>query len=129
MPRISIPLSIIALLVITSLVPVPPALAGSPHPEAPASMSWIPHGYGGNMWVDNTFHTREKGYYGFRTVPMHTGAWSQPLYGWDVNGFYLGPQVPDIDPVTCQLPIGLIYPENGPMLPPRGMRPGQGIHK
>jgi len=104
-----------------------PGLAGSPPPQAPATVSWIPHGYGGNMPTENTFHTREKTIYGFRSAPCHAAAWSEPMWGWDVNGFYRGPQQPEIDPVTCQLPIGLIYPEQGPFPPPplhmvRGIR-------
>lgn len=89
-------------------------LAGSPPPQAPATVSWIPHGYGGNMPAMNTFHNREKTIYGFRDAPYHAAAWSEPMWGWDVNGFYRGPQIPEIDPVDCQLPIGLIYPEQGP---------------
>jgi len=87
-------------------------------PQAPASVSWLPHGYGGNMRVQNTVATREKGLHGFRMSPSHIGSWSQPLWGWDVNGYYRGPQVPSPDPGLCQLPIGLIYPANGPVLPP-----------
>ncbi len=87
-------------------------------PQAPASFSWLPHGYGGDMWIHNTKITRKKGAHGFRNAPSHTGSWSQPLWGWDVNGYYHGPQVPEVDPAMCQLPIGLLYPENGPMMPP-----------
>jgi hypothetical protein len=100
-------------------------LAGAAHsydgvapPQAPAWISWLPHGYGGNMFASNTLCSRKKGLHGFRNAPSHIGCWSQPLWGWDVNGFYRGPNVPDPDPVMCQLPIGLIYPENGPPLPP-----------
>jgi hypothetical protein len=88
-----------------------PAYCEAP-PFAPASVSWLPHGYGQTMWVDNTPCVNFKGLHGFRTSPEHVGSWSYPLWGWDVNGFYRGPQVPEIDPVDCQLPIGLIYPEN-----------------
>lgn len=94
-------------------------LAGPVMPQAPATLSWIPHGYGGRMYLDNTVWTRMKGLGGFRSAPMHTGSWSQPLWGWDVNGYYCGPQVPHPDPGRFQLPIGLIYPENGPPMPPR----------
>jgi hypothetical protein len=87
-------------------------------PQAPASVSWLPHGYGGNMRVQNTICSRKKGLHGFRLSPSHIGCWSQPMWGWDVNGYYQGPQVPSPDPGLCQLPIGLIYPENGPALPP-----------
>jgi len=89
-------------------------------PQAPATVSWIPHGYGERMYLDNTPSTRMKGIHGFRSAPEHIGAWSHPLWGWDVNGYYLGPQVLDMDPGCFQLPIGLIYPENGPALPARG---------
>jgi len=105
-----------------------PVLAGSPPPQAPATVSWIPHGYGVNMPTDNTIRTREKNIYGFRSVPCHAAAWAEPMWGWDVNGFYRGPQQPEIDPVMCQLPIGLIYPEQGPNPPPPfGM--GRGVRK
>jgi hypothetical protein len=87
-------------------------------PQAPATHSWLPHGYGGNMRVVNTVCSREKGLHGFRMSPSHIGCWSQPLWGWDVNGYYKGPQVPSPDPGLCQLPIGLIYPTNSPALPP-----------
>ena len=87
-------------------------------PEAPAFFSWLPHGYGATMHVSNAPAGRMEGLHGFRTAPQHIGSWSYPLWGWDVNGYYCGPQVPQLDPVMCQLPIGLIYPANGPM-PPR----------
>ncbi len=87
-------------------------------PHAPADMSWIPHGYGGPMYVETSLNTVQKGVYGFRDAPKHTAAWSQPMWGWDVNGFYAGPNVPCPDPGELQLPIGLIYPVNGPQLPP-----------
>ncbi len=89
-----------------------------PMPQAPASFSWLPHGYGGNMWVDDTLCHWKKGLHGFRTAPEHIGCWSHPLWGWDVNGFYKGPNIPSPDPAMCQLPIGLIYPENSPAVPP-----------
>ncbi len=92
--------------------------AAEPPPHAPASVSWIPHGYGGCMWVHNTVCSRKKGLWGFRTAPRHIGCWSQPLWGWDVNGYYCGPNEPCIDPADQQLPIGLIYPEKSPPLPP-----------
>ena len=87
-------------------------------PEAPAFSSWLPHGYGATMHVTNAPAGRMEGLHGFRTAPQHIGSWSYPLWGWDVNGYYRGPQVPQPDPVMCQLPIGLIYPANGPMPPP-----------
>ena len=90
-------------------------------PHAPAKYSWLPHGYGGtgeNIQAMNTVSSRHKGLQGFRNSCTHVGTWSQPLWGWDVNGYYRGPQIPDRDPVDCQLPIGLIYPSNGPMMPP-----------
>lgn len=89
--------------------------------EAPASMSWLPHGYGNTMWVVNTPVSNSKGLYGFRPAPDYIGCWSHPLWGWDVNGFYVGPQVPEPDPGLCQLPIGLIYPSSMPPRPPRPM--------
>jgi len=91
--------------------------AGPLMPQAPANLSWIPHGYGERMYLDNTIWTRMKGIYGFRSTPGHIGAWSQPLWGWDLNGYYCGPQVLHMDPGKLQLPIGLIYPENAPALP------------
>jgi hypothetical protein len=91
-------------------------------PQAPAQVSWLPHGYGGNMWVHNNRCSLQKGLHGFRTAPGHIGCWSQPVWGWDVNGYYRGPQVPYPDPGLCQLPIGLIYPDNGPPPP----NPGRG---
>ncbi len=87
-------------------------------PQRPADNSWIPHGYGGPMYVETSVTTVQKGVYGFRDTPTHTAAWSQPMWGWDVNGFYVGPNVPCPDPGELQLPIGLIYPVNGPRLPP-----------
>lgn len=86
-------------------------------PEAPAFFSWLPHGYGATMHVSNAPAGRMEGLHGFRTAPQHIGSWSYPLWGWDVNGYYRGPQVPRPDPVMCQLPIGLIYPANSPILP------------
>lgn len=88
-------------------------------PQAPATLSWIPHGYGANMHIDSTPCTRRKGIHGFRDTPVHIGSWSAPLWGWDSNGYYRGPQVTHPDPADFQLPIGLIYPENGPVVPPR----------
>lgn len=92
-------------------------------PEAPAFLSWLPHGYGATMHVNNAPGARMEGLHGFRTAPQHIGSWSYPLWGWDANGYYRGPQVPQPDPVMCQLPIGLIYPANGPMPPPPGDDP------
>lgn len=104
---------------------VGPALASDmPPPHAPAEVSWLPHGYGGPMDVTGLLYTRGKGLYGFRNAPSHIGCWSHAIWGWDVNGFYRGPNEPQIDPVDCQLPIGLIYPENG-MAPP-ARRPNRG---
>jgi hypothetical protein len=87
-------------------------------PEAPTSLSWFPHGYGGNMDLDNSYMRRRKAIHGLRMAPSHTGAVGQPLWGWDTNGFYRGPQELEPDPGECQLPIGLIYPCNGQALPP-----------
>jgi len=86
--------------------------------QAPANLSWLPHGYGANMYTDQTIWSNLKGLHGFRISPSHIGCWSEPLWGWDVNGFYQGPQVPVVDPVNCQLPIGLIYPSRMPAPPP-----------
>jgi len=99
--------------------------AQSAPPNAPANVSWLPHGYGGNMYVPNTLCAAQKGYHGFRSSPEHIGCWSQPLWGWDINGFYRGPQAPGDDPGECQLPIGLIYPGNGPMPPPDAFGKGR----
>lgn len=93
--------------------------ADQPMPHAPAHFSWLPHGYGLTVHADNTTCSWQKGIHGFRSAPEHTGSWSHPLWGWDVNGYYRGPQVLKIDPADCQLPIGLIYPGNGPLVPPR----------
>ncbi len=95
-------------------------LADAVMPQAPAFFSWLPHGYGATMHVNNPPAARVEGLHGFRTAPQHIGSWSYPLWGWDVNGYYHGPNVPCPDPVMCQLPIGLIYPANSPVLPPRG---------
>lgn len=89
-------------------------------PQAPATISWLPHGYGSPMHLDSTTCTSPKGLWGFRTTPGHIGCWSQPLWGWDVNGYFQGPQESGVDPGMFQLPIGLVYPEHGPMIPPRG---------
>jgi hypothetical protein len=99
--------------------------ADNPFPEAPASVSWIPHGYGQTINVLNTPCSWAKGLHGFRSTPKHTGCWSQALWGWDVNGFYRGPQVAEPDPVDFQLPIGLVYPENNQRL---GMVPNGRPH-
>ncbi|AFM26372.1 hypothetical protein [Desulfomonile tiedjei] len=106
------------LILIVSAAPI--SLAGQMFPQAPASVSWLPHGYGQTMYVDNTVFTRQKAIHGFRSSPYHTGSWAQPLWGWDINGYYRGPQAVQVDPVECQLPIGLIYPENTPPPPPIG---------
>lgn len=119
----------ITILIAAFLVPQLALAEFYPPPQAPATASWLPHGYGGNMTVHNTVCTREKGLHGFRSSPEHIGAWSTPLWGWDVNGFYLGPNVPSPDPGMCQLPIGLIYPANGPVMPPpRPMAAGRARH-
>jgi hypothetical protein len=110
---------ILTALMTTSLIICGICQAQSPMPQAPAKLSWLPHGYGGRMYLDNTMWTRMKGLHGFRDTPVHIGCWSHPLWGWDVNGYYCGPQVPHPDPAKFQLPIGLIYPENGPPIPPR----------
>jgi hypothetical protein len=91
-------------------------------PQNPAWASWLPHGYGSTMYVDSHLCAWQKGLHGFRSAPEHIGSWSHPLWGADVNGFYLGPNVPSPDPGWCQLPIGLIYPENSPF-PPSPPRP------
>ncbi|MEW6352101.1 MAG: hypothetical protein AB1646_23870 [Thermodesulfobacteriota bacterium] len=106
-----------------------PCLAEPLIPQAPADMSWIPHGYGGPMYVETSVTTVQKGVYGFRDTPKHTAAWSQPMWGWDVNGFYAGPNVPCPDPGELQLPIGLIYPVNGPQLPPPPPKHARRVHK
>jgi hypothetical protein len=87
-------------------------------PEAPSTMSWFPHGFGGHMDLDNSYMRRRKVIHGLRMAPSHVGAIGQPMWGWDTNGFYRGPQELEPDPVDCQLPIGLIYPANGKALPP-----------
>jgi hypothetical protein len=92
--------------------------ADMPAPQAPASYSWLPHGYGQTMWTHSLPRYGSEGLHGFRTTPEHIGSWSYPLWGWDVNGYYKGPNVPCPDPGICQLPIGLIYPANGPVAPP-----------
>ncbi len=83
-------------------------------PQAPACYSWLPHGYGQTMHTFSLPRYGMEGLHGFRSTPEHIGSWSYPLWGWDVNGYYKGPQVPSPDPGMCQLPIGLIYPANGP---------------
>lgn len=98
-------------------------------PQAPATVSWLPHGYGANMYLINSPASREKGLHGFRSTPEHVGCWSQPLWGWDVNGFYQGPQVPERDPGKFQLPIGLLYPDNAPMMRPPGKMKRAAVHK
>ncbi len=109
---------LIPVLVAAALVTGSTCGAQQPMPQAPASVSWLPHGYGANMYLINSPASRMKGLHGFRSTPEHVGCWSQPLWGWDVNGFYRGPQVPERDPGQFQLPIGLLYPDNAPMMPP-----------
>ncbi len=114
---LTISLSIAIAALILSADPCP---AGPRMPQAPSSFSWFPHGYGGNMDLQNSSIRRKKSIHGLRNTPSHTGAVSQPLWGWDVNGYFRGPQVPEPDPANCQLPIGLIYPANaGPLPRPR----------
>jgi len=91
-------------------------------PQAPATVSWIPHGYGAPMHLEATLCTKQKGLLGFRDTPVHVGCWSTPLWGWDVNGYYAGPQALHPDPADFQLPIGLIYPEKSPLISARGGR-------
>ena len=95
----------------------------TPPPQVPACYSWLPHGYGQTMHTNSLPRYGMEGLHGFRSTPEHIGSWSYPLWGWDVNGYYKGPQVPCPDPGMCQLPIGLIYPANGPMAPPPGASP------
>ncbi|HMK36614.1 MAG TPA: hypothetical protein VK463_16190 [Desulfomonilaceae bacterium] len=132
MSRHPIMLVIMVLCSAIFLIAPRPGLADPFAPNAPASMSWLPHGYGNTMHVVNTPISNFKGLHGFRPAPEYIGSWSHPLWGWDVNGFYQGPQVPEPDPGKCQLPVGLIYPSasppppmasNGPM-PPRMPEPG-----
>jgi hypothetical protein len=108
---------VLAAVVLAALAQCGPCLAFQPPPQAPADLSWLPHGYGGDMDVDQTTGSWQKGLHGFRVSPGHIGCWSHPLWGWDVNGFYLGPQVVSPDPAWFQLPIGLIYPGNTPPMP------------
>lgn len=115
MSRFLLVFTLAALVVVSS---VAMTNASQPFPQAPATHSWLPHGYGLTMYVDNTVFTRQKALHGFRPSPQYIGSWGQPLWGWDVNGYYRGPQVPTVDPVDCQLPIGLIYPQNTPPMPP-----------
>jgi hypothetical protein len=118
LPRIAIP-TLIGLAIVTLFLTADPALAEPMvPPQAPAGISWFPHGYGETMWIQNRLWSRKKGAHGLRVSPSHIGSFSQPVWGSDVNGFYRGPQVPSPDPAMCQLPIGLIYPANGPALPP-----------
>jgi hypothetical protein len=107
---------IIILLFSFCLINTLPSQAENPFPQAPATLSWLPHGYGQTMHVLNTPVSWQKGLHGFRSSPEHIGSWSHPLWGWDVNGYYRGPQVPDPDPGAFQLPIGLIYPANNERL-------------
>jgi hypothetical protein len=96
-------------------------LAGGSDPSAPAAFSWLPHGYGGDMLVVNSNCGNWKDFHGFRVSPGYIGCWSEPVWGADVNGFWLGPNVPQPDPCMWQLPVGLIYPGNSPMMPPAGL--------
>jgi len=109
----------ITLLILCMVGPGSAPAESYPPPQAPATLSWLPHGYGGNMHIPNSWCYRKKGVHGFRSTPEHRGAYSMPIWGWDVNGFYKGPNVPSPDPGMCQLPIGLIYPANGPVPPPQ----------
>ncbi|GEM_PF-919263 len=97
---------------------VDPCAAQPGAPQAPASVSWFPHAEGATMYINNSPFTRMKGVHGLRNGPEYIGSISQPLWGWDVNGYYRGPQKSHPDPADCQLPIGLIYPVNGRALPP-----------
>jgi hypothetical protein len=109
--------ALLALLVTTFLVAPGMSAADSYAPQAPANASWLPHGYGNTMWVVNTPVSRLKGLHGFRPAPDYIGCWGEPIWGWNVDGFYVGPQVPEPDPGECQLPIGLIYPSSTPPPP------------
>jgi hypothetical protein len=111
-------ITLLGAIILPHFGPCDVCLAGQPMPQAPATVSWLPHGYGGNMTVDNSLCANQKGLHGFRPSPSHIGCWSHPLWGWDINGYYRGPNVPSPDPAMCQLPIGLIYPDNGPVMPP-----------
>jgi hypothetical protein len=112
---LQITLSVVFVLILT----LPVTCFSEPYaPQAPAHFSWLPHGYGNTMHVVNSLCDTFKGYHGFRPAPEYIGCWSQPLWGWDVNGFYLGPQVPAPDPGECQLAVGLIYPDVNVAPPP-----------
>jgi hypothetical protein len=117
MDRLLLALAIFALLLAGVHTFPQMASAAEPPPHAPASQSWLPHGYGSPMYAVNSGISRKKGYWGFRDAPRHIGAYSIPLWGWDVNGYYKGPQRLEVDPCDYQLPIGLIYPENTPYVP------------
>ena len=61
--------ALLAMIVFFSSVQVGPAQAEPLTPQAPANMSWIPHGYGGKMYVETSIDTVQKGVHGFRSVP------------------------------------------------------------
>jgi hypothetical protein len=113
--------ALLALFIATSLVVPSLCAADSYAPQAPANVSWLPHGYGNTMWVVNTRVSNFKGLHGFRPAPNYIGCWSEPMWGWNVDGFCTGPQVAEPDPGECQLPIGLIYPGSAPPPPPQAV--------
>ena len=81
-------------------------------PDAPAALSWLPHGYGATMQLNNPIDLGIKRLHGFRLSPAYLGSWSEPVWGWDVNSTYYAPNAPSVDPGLYQLPLGLIYPDN-----------------
>ena len=106
--HIHIPVLVITLLVSHSFCQADPIM-----PNAWASFSWIPHGYGATMRIDNPTCAQIQDLYGFRICPHYVGSWSEPVWGWDVHcGPYFGPPVSYQDPGKYQLPIGLIYPNS-----------------
>jgi hypothetical protein len=100
---------VIIILIIHSLCAAEPGM-----PQAPASFSWLPHGYGATMRLDDPARVQINNLHGFRLSPAYVGCSSGPVWGWDVTTVTIcRPPVYPLDPGVYQLPLGLTYSARG----------------
>lgn len=106
--------AIISACIITILVVCDSCGADPVMPSAPASLSWLPHGYGATMRIDDPARVHLGALHGFRLSPAYVGCWSEPVWGWDVNSSIVcRPPVYPVDPGKYQLPLGFVYSNRG----------------
>jgi len=78
-------------------------------PEAPAWWSWLPHGYGASILLEQPFWGPPAELHGFRVSPAYAGCIRLQVWGWDVNSFHAPPPVNAAEHPPSQLPLGLSY--------------------